>query len=222
MTRIFLLTLLGLLLSPPIADAQNLLSNPEHVVFDPINQRYLVTNYGNGRIIAIDQNGDQETIITGVSGCLGIHVVDTIIYITCGATIRMYGLNSYSYIGTISLSVTTWLDGMIDDQLGNLYIAENAGKIHKVDLNTLADTIVVSQGLPTKPQDLAFDPSGPRLLVVCWQTGSPIVSVDLPSYTVSDFIPTTSGQYDGIVIDSLGNIYITSWLGGELPGGIRL
>ncbi len=194
--------------------AQNLLNKPEHVVWDQINHRYLVTNYGNGKIVAIDTSGSQQVVIEGIPNCLGIHIVDTTIFITQGTHIHLYGLQSLDQLQTLTLAVTTWIDGMANDDSGNLYVAENAGRIHKVNLTTLNDTIIVDSGLPPKPQDLAYDPAGNRLLLVCWGTNSPIVSIDLETYEVSNLVATTSGQYDGIVRDAGGNLFVTSWLNG--------
>ena len=49
--------LIGLVLFPAGIFSQNLLRNPEHIAYDPIHQRYLVANYGNGTIVSIDQAG---------------------------------------------------------------------------------------------------------------------------------------------------------------------
>jgi len=43
------------ILIPLCGYGQNLLRNPEHVVYDQVNQRYLVTNYGNGTVVSIDR-----------------------------------------------------------------------------------------------------------------------------------------------------------------------
>jgi len=194
--------------------AQNLLNKPEHVVWDQINHRYLVTNYGNGKIVAIDTLGNQQVVIQGIPGCLGIHIVDTTIFITQGTHIHLYGLQSLALLQTLTLDVSNWIDGMTHDTSGNLYAAENSGKVHKVRLSDLTDTVIVNGGLPSHPQDLAYDPAGNRLLLVCWGTNSPIVAIDLETYAVSDLVATTSGQYDGIVRDNCGDLYVTSWMNG--------
>ena len=195
--------------------AQNYLQNPEHVCYDASYHRYLVTNYGNGRIVAIDAvSYQQEVVVTGLPGCLGIHIVDSVVYISHNQYVSLYQLETFSFIQTCTLSVTTWLDGMTDDRQGNLYVVENAGRIHRIDLTSLMDTIIVDSGLPSKPQDIAFDSLNNRLLVICWQNNSPLVGVDLSSFEVSEILETSSGQYDGIVMDDEQNLYITSWLGG--------
>lgn len=207
-------TFLLLFFLPITLAAQNLLNKPEHVVFDPVSHCYLVTNYGNGKIVSIDTLGNQEVIIEGIPSCLGIHIIDTTIFITSGHNVHLYGLTSHGFIETIPLNVSNWVDGMTDDGDGHLYVAENAGKVHQVDLSTCTDTIIVDGGLPANPQDLAYDPDSHRLLLVCWGTNSPIISIDLATYEVSPLVETTSGQYDGIVRDSEGNLYVTSWMSG--------
>ncbi len=196
------------------AIAQNLLNNPEHITYDHVNNRYLVTNYGNGKIIAIDMEGNQQIAIEGIASCLGIHIVDTAIFISHGNEIEIYGLSSLQWIRTITLNASSWVDGMINDGAGFLYAVENAGKIHRVNLTTFADTIVVNSGLPNYPQDITFDYDNNRLILVGWETGSSIMAINLSDFSVSDLVETTSGKYDGIVMDSLKNLYVTSWLNG--------
>lgn len=194
--------------------AQNLLNKPEHIAYDAQNERYLVTNYGNGKIIAIDLSGNQEIAIEGISGCLGIHIIDTTIFISHGEKIEVYGLASLEKINTITLNVNNWLDGMDNDNNGFLYAVENAGKIHRVDLNTFEDSIIVSGGLPAYPQDIAFDKYNNRLILVCWESNSPLTVINLETFEVTELSQTTSGQYDGIVMDTLKNLYVSSWMSG--------
>ncbi|GEM_PF-1445902 len=42
------------ILIPFYSYGQNLLRNLEHVVYDQVNQRYLVTNYRNGTVVSLD------------------------------------------------------------------------------------------------------------------------------------------------------------------------
>lgn len=194
--------------------SQNLLSKPEHVAWDSYHHKYLVTNYGNGRVVAIDSAGNQETIIQGLTNCMAVHIVDSIIFVSRADKIHLFGLQSYSLIQTLQLDVTNWLDGMADDGAGNLYAVENAGKIHRVNLRTLTDSIVVNSGLPQYPQDLVYDAEGNRLILVCWQFNSSLITIDLNDYSIGELVSTTSGQYDGITMDSLRNLYVSSWMNG--------
>jgi DNA-binding beta-propeller fold protein YncE len=71
---------------------QNLLRNPEHIVYDQLHQRYLVTNYGNGTIVAIDKTGTQQVVLSGLTGCMGIHIEDTVLMASYGKKIRFLDL----------------------------------------------------------------------------------------------------------------------------------
>jgi len=209
-----ILLLMIILLVTNVLFCQNFLNNPEHVAYDSLSQRYLVTNYGNGKIVSINSDGDQEVVIEGLTNCLGIHIVDSIIFITAGQHIYLYDLNSYAYLQTISPDVSNWMDGMIDDGSGFLYAVENSGKIHKINLSDYSYEVIVDSGLPSYPQDIAYDSNENRLLMVAWQNSSAITAIDLDDYSVSSLIPTSFGQYDGIVRDSDGSLYVSSWQNG--------
>jgi hypothetical protein len=55
-----------LLFAPSISRAQ-LILGPESVEFDEARNRYLVSNWNNGTIVAIDSMGVQSYFITGIN-----------------------------------------------------------------------------------------------------------------------------------------------------------
>ncbi|MFA6484530.1 MAG: hypothetical protein WCW62_18270, partial [Bacteroidales bacterium] len=205
----FLLTLIVTSLIPCKSLSQNLLRNPEHIVYDHLHQRYLVTNNGNGTIVAIDKTGNQQTVLTGLSQCMGIHIQDTILMISYGKKIRFLDLNTLRQFREVTLNTSTWLDGMITDNQRNVYVIESGGKIFKVSLDTFEATTIVSSGVPPYAQDLAFDPLNNRLIVVAWELNSSIKAVNLSDFTVSTLMTTQLGNFDGIIRDSLGNLYVS-------------
>ena len=58
--KTFLSFLFFMLIQSSVLLCQNLLSGPECVVFDSLHNRYLVSNWNNGNIIAIDSAGNQS------------------------------------------------------------------------------------------------------------------------------------------------------------------
>lgn len=204
-----ILTLLFASLLPLKGLSQNLLRNPEHIAFDHLHQRYLVTNYGNGTIVAIDKTGTQQVVLTGLTDCMGIHIQDTVLMISFGKKIRFLDLNTLRQFREVTLSTSTWLDGMVTDNQRNVYVVESGGKIFKVNLDTFETTTIVTSGIPQYAQDLAFDLLNNRLIVVAWEINSAIKAVNLSDYTVSTLKTTQLGNFDGIVRDSLGNLYVS-------------
>ena len=205
---------LALSLIPAGAFSQNLLSNPEHIVHDQLHQRYLVTNYGNGTIVAIDKTGTQQVVLSGLTGCMGIHIKDTVIMVSYGKKIRFLDLNTLRQFREVTLNVSTFLDGMITDNQHNVYAVESGGKIFKVNMETYEATTIVTSGIPQYAQDLAFDPVNNRLIVVSWEINSAIKAVDLSNYSVTTLKTTQLGNFDGVVRDSLGNLYVSCHSGG--------
>jgi len=194
--------------------AQNLLDKPEHLVFDPDRQIYLVTNYGYGTVVAIGDSSRQETVISDLQSCLGLHIIDEELYVSAGKEIAVYDKNTYQYLRSFFPEVINWLDGMTDNRHGILFAAENSGRIHRIDLSTGVCSVLVDSGLPEYPQDLAYDAKHKRLLLVCWQAESPIVAIDPESGDIQNLITTSAGQYDVIALGSNGDIYVSSWLSG--------
>ena len=63
--------------------AQNLLNNPESVVYDVSQNRYLVSNIGSGNIVHINEDGSQEYFVEGENCRLGLHIVGDILFSAC-------------------------------------------------------------------------------------------------------------------------------------------
>ena len=55
--------------------AQNYINGPWAVSWDLHHNRYLVSSYDNGRIVAIDTSG-QQSIFKEIADCTGNHVSD--------------------------------------------------------------------------------------------------------------------------------------------------
>ncbi|UCD17821.1 MAG: hypothetical protein JSV44_02650, partial [Candidatus Zixiibacteriota bacterium] len=67
-------TILAFLMISVHSNAQNLLNTPESVVFDTMSNHYFVSNYSNGTVVEIDENGVQSYFATGQGNCAGLHI----------------------------------------------------------------------------------------------------------------------------------------------------
>jgi hypothetical protein len=69
MTRILrVLVLSAVLIAAQSSLAQNYIDGPWAVSWDLQNNRYLVSSYDNGRIVAIDTSGQQSIFASGIEG----------------------------------------------------------------------------------------------------------------------------------------------------------
>ena len=205
-----LISFIFIILSSVLINAQNLLIQPESVAFDSVHNRYLVSNYGNGRIISITPSGDQSIFAQGFGHCYGNCILGNTLYVSCGSVLRGIDLDDTTVVFEETVTTIINLDGMAADSSGHLYVVDTGGKILKYYLQEGYFTEFVSSGLRQYTQDIIFDHFNNRLLAVSWTTQAPIQAIDLADSTISTVVTTSYGYYDGITIDQYGNVYLAS------------
>jgi hypothetical protein len=94
MTALMIVVLLGMISQ---AESQNLLSSPESVAFDSLRNRYLVSNYSNGIIVAIDSQGNQSWFATDLTSAVGLHIVGDTLWAACAGGRRPLGKGPASW-----------------------------------------------------------------------------------------------------------------------------
>lgn len=189
--------------------ADGLFNNPESVTYDPVSQSYFVSNFGNGKIIRIDSEGEQSVFIEGLNENLGIYLLDGTLFISCENHLLGYSITSGICHTVIELPVIYWLDGMTYDNDGNLYIVDCGGRIFKLNTQFFTWEIFV-EGLPAYTQDCVYDFINDRLLIVAWRNNSPIYAADLDDPQIYNASDAQDGYFDGISIDPMGNVYVSS------------
>ncbi len=208
--------LIIIILFPFKITSQNLLSNPESVLFDELHNRYLVTCNGNGKIISVDNAGIQDTFKIGFSNLLGSHISENTIYVSSNNGVQGFDLTNKTEVFHVPIPGAGQIDGITTDTSGNLYVVDGTyRRIYKINISTQTHTTFVNSGLPQYPQDCIFDEENNRLLVVAWAPNAPIQAVSLSDSTVTNVVNTNFGFFDGITKDQFGNVYVSSHYGTE-------
>jgi DNA-binding beta-propeller fold protein YncE len=195
--------------------AQNLLNQPESVVFDAPHERYLVSNYANGNIVAIDDAGNQTYFDTTLTRIAGLTIKgDTLLVASNLAPYNGlvgYDLNADTMLFFVPIPSVGLLNDLAYDTSGNVYITDYwDNKLFRVDLNTLSYSLFVD---PIQaPNGIYCDIANNRLLVILvGVAGDPLGAVDLSDSSMSIAIYTYIHSMDGIAADNLGRIYLSSW-----------
>lgn len=194
---------------------QNLLNNPESVVYDPPRFRYLVSNWGDGNIIAIDSLGIQSPFNTEMGQSAGLHIVGDVIYAasTEGPVTGIVGfdLETGTRISTMVIPEKELLNDITSDGSEYLYVTDcEANRIYCVRLSDMTYSVLVDSGLGY-PNGILFDESNNRLLVVNDElAGGPILAVNLADTTLS-LVVNTGFPADGISFDGDGFTCFSSW-----------
>jgi len=218
-------TLIFILMFPIIPKAQDLLNGPECVTFDTLYNRYLVSNYTDGKIVAIDTHGVQTVFATGLGHAYGNHIKDSVLYVSTGHSIVGLHLSDGSQIFYVAIASSNQMDGVTTDTSGFLYVVDNnfanfsLEKIWKVDLSDGSYSTFLSastSNLAPGMQAIIFDSTDNRILLAGYSGNAPIQAISLPDGTVTDLVTTPTGWMDGITRDGAGNTYITDYQAGDI------
>lgn len=190
--------------------AQNYQS-AESVEFDPVNDQWLVAN--GSRIIADDGQGNLSYFGTG-NASHGLEVLGNTLFAVASNRIKGYDLTSEDEVMNLIIPGVSFLNGLTNDGTNTLYVTDfSAGKIYSIDVTDVANpsyTEIVS-GTGGTPNGVLFDGANNRLLFVTWGGNAQVKAVDLGTNLVSTIVATGLTNIDGIVVDDLGNYYISSW-----------
>ncbi|MBD3384817.1 T9SS type A sorting domain-containing protein [candidate division KSB1 bacterium] len=200
---------LSLILVVSIGIAQNLYDNPESVVYDAVRNRYLVSNTGSGRIVAVDSNGTQSSFNNDQSSIRGLHIMGDTLYAAANAGVVAFDLAGGTKLFTIAITGRAFLNDITSNGEDLLYVTDTGGgviyKVHPAD--QWYDT--VANGL-SSPNGIYYDEANHRLVVCYWRANSPISTVNPLSGTVTTLVNTTYSNLDGLTMDKEGRFYVSS------------
>jgi sugar lactone lactonase YvrE len=197
--------------------AQNLLNNPESVVYDSSNHRYLVSNWGDGNIIQMDIAGQQDYFNQELSSTAGIHIVGDTLFVSSNEGVYSgivgFLLSTGENIFHVNIIEKQLLNDITSDLAGNLYVTDtDAHRIYKVSINDMTYTTFVNSGLGW-PNGIICDLPNNRLLVLNGGLpNKPLIAVSLEDSTISTVVETGLGAIDGLTTDNYGNTYFSSWV----------
>jgi len=194
------------------AFTQNLLNEPESVTWDHINQRWLVSNYASGEIVAIDTTGEQ-TLFTGLlSSTVGLKVHEDRLYAASSDGIVIFELDTGFVVGLIYIPEASLLNDIDFDAQGNLFVTDYwDNNIFKVNVETLTYELFIDYGI-IAPNGIIFDAEFNRM-IVCGHNGTTSImhSFDVETAESELLLYPNIYSLDGLARDSQGNIYVSSW-----------
>jgi hypothetical protein len=207
-------------LFPLITNSQSLTTTPECVAYDSISNRFFVSSLMSGKIVAIDSLGNKSIFKSGLGYAAGSTICGNVIYVSTLATkyVKGFDLTTGAQVMNINIPSAHQLDGMTTDTSGYLYVADydytgTNDQIFKIKLSTQSYSLFISpgQGLVRMPQDIFYDKPNNRLIVVSASANSPVQAINLIDSAVTNILPTSVGDFDGIEMSSEGDYYLTTW-----------
>lgn len=206
-----IIQLFGLVFLSLCVSAQ-LLNLPESVEFDPYNNRYLASNWGDGSIIQIDSAGNQSIWLANAQCFSGLHRIDSILYVAC----REYGVKGFNLLTgekvlDVDIPGATNINDITSDNFGNLYVSYPSGNlVYKVNIASGQSWIFADDNLDF-PNGMYFDEENNRIILVSYRMNSTIQQINLADSIVSLITNPGLHNLDGISRDAEGNYYVSSW-----------
>jgi hypothetical protein len=204
------LLLISFLFSVAISLSQSYQS-AESVEYDAANDRWLVAN--GARMIVDDGEGNLSFFGTG-NATHGTEVLGNTVFTIASNKIKGYDLTSELLVMDLQIPGVGFLNGMSNDGGNILYVTDfSVGKIFSVDVSDLANPVFVELVSSTgdTPNGILYDGLSNRLLYVTWGGNAKINAVDLGSFVITTIENTGLTNIDGIVMDTNGEFYISSW-----------
>lgn len=186
-------------------------SNPESVVYDEINNRYLISNSNNGRILARSASGDLSIFKSGISpNPYGLDIVGNTIYACCGGTVYGFNLSTSEQIFQVNTG-GGFLNGITHNNNGSLFVSDFSNqRIYRVSIAGESSNLMAS-GLGQSPNGMDIDLENNRIIFVNWGPNAPIKAISLADSSVSILAATSFSNCDGIARDNADNYYVSSW-----------
>ncbi len=216
---VILAGVIGLIVSLSATEtiAENLLVNPESVVYDSISDRYLLSNFGNGAIVQIDSDGNHSYFNTDFMtyyNVVGLHIKDGFLYAAANGVymgVKVFDLATGEMTGSIDIPGAFFLNDVTSDTSGYAYVSDfEANKIYKLRFSDYNVSTFVNTGNAI-PNGLLFDARNNRLLVTLHFTSQDLLAaVDLGDSSLTT-LANVGVPLDGLTEDDERNVYVSAW-----------
>ena len=196
--------------------------NPESAVYDPLTNRYFISNYGSGNIIQIDSAGIKTYFQEGFSKLLGMIIYDNVLYVVDNPEIvRGFNITDGNPVMELQIKEAQFLNDITADDSGFLYVTDSRGAVvYKIDIANQTYSLLV-RTISEDPNGIIYDKLNNRLLVCHFREKSQIDQINLKDSSTSTVALTGFDNLDGITLDESGNCYISSWAKGNFSDGFK-
>lgn len=188
-------------------------SGPESVEYDPIGDRYFVSNTSS-RVIKVR---DQAGVVTDLTSVLpnapyGLELLGNVLYACTGNGIRGFDRVTGQQVYQRDLGAL-FPNGITTDG-EYLYVTDfnsNARRIYKVDPVANTHTVLVSN-TGGQPNGIVWDAANQWLAVAFWGSNAPVKAYDRITGLETVLVANTGlGNVDGITLDCDGRYLLASW-----------
>ncbi len=188
------------------------INQPESITFDSTGKRFLISNIKGKSIATMTLDGKYGILLKdGLTSPRGIMAKDNYLYVADATQLKIIDIPTAKISKSIIIPDARMLNDLALDKTGLVYITDTAANCVFV-VDTIANTTEkIQSSLLKAPNGIVYDMPRDQMLIVGFSKRSPILSLNTLGRNVSIFMDTIYSDLDGIAIDDLGRIYISSW-----------
>lgn len=188
------------------------LNKPESIVYDPIGNRFLISNAGSGSIVAMDSKGKyQKYMSKAFNSPKGLALNNDMLFVCEPTRVVAVDVSEAKIVDNYEIPGARALNDIALDEYGVIYVTDSAMNCVWIYNPKDGKTEKVTNPLFDKPNGIYYDRPRWQMFVVNFADRSPILSLDVRDKMVSIFMDSVYSQLDGIAVDDLGRIFISSW-----------
>lgn len=188
------------------------LNAPESIAFDQKAKRFLISNVKGKSISSMDLEGRfTPWLKSGLSSPRGLAIWEDKLYVADGNRIAVISLDKAKVESTLPIAGAIMLNDLAFDKNGLLYVSDTSGDCLYL-LNPATKKVdKITSPLLKAPNGIAYDMPRDQMFIVGFTKRASILSLNTQDRTIRVFMDTIYSDLDGIAIDDLGRIYISSW-----------
>ncbi len=191
----------------------NLLNQPESIAKDTLRNRYLISNWSDGKIIAVDSLGVQSVFNDDLSSVAGIKIYNQKLYCCERTGLGIIDLETGDPDTLISIEGAVMLNDL--EFWGNYIFVSDYWdpKIYRINQNDFSYEVIIQES-NFVPNGLCLDAENNRILAVVRNANGSqprIMAFNPETGETSLLVNTPYYSLDGISRDNSGNWYISSW-----------
>jgi len=195
------------------------ISSPESLEFDAANNRYLISNRGNGEILARSAAGILSVFTTDPSSPAGVEILGDNLFVADGGSVRAYRLSDGVRVLNYAIAGAQFLNGISTDGSSRVWVTDFSGqRLHQLDVSDLSNVTHTTPIAVTgfTPNGVWWDRRNQRLLIVSWGSTARVFNW-LPGTTAATLLTQTSfSNFDGVVQDCDDAVYVSSFGAGAV------
>jgi len=188
------------------------LKGPESIAYDAGAKRFLISNTLGHSIVTMSLDGKYGQFLKkGLNSPRGIAIWGKRLYVADENTLRIIDPANGKLIKNIPIPEARMLNDLALDKTGLVYLTDTVADCVFIVDSASGKAEKLNSPLLKKPNGIIYDMPRDQMFIVGFSRRSPILSLSTKDRSITVFMDSIYSDLDGIAIDDLGRIYVSSW-----------